>query len=146
MKKRGQGLVITGALGLMLSIVAMSATAASGCWLEIYDQGGMQGKKVRIEGPKELPSLAKLSGENWSDRIDSLEVGPKAQVYAFRQENFKEDESGMAYHGEAIRAWGEDPKTYGDREISFGPGRKEHHLGELHFHQNINSLKIECIP
>ena len=123
--------------------VAPMAKAGGDCWLD--DQGGFQGKKVRIEGPKELPSLTHLDGENWSNRIDSVEVGPKAQVYAFRQENFKDDYSGLAYHGDAIRNWNEDAKTFSEREITFGAGHKEHHLGELHFHQNINSLKIQCI-
>jgi hypothetical protein len=120
--------------------------AGGDCWLEIYDQNGFEGNKVKIEGPADLPSLAKLNGENWGNRIDSLAVGPKAQVWAFRQENFKDDYSGLAYHGDAIRNWGEDARSFSDREISFGAGHREHHLGELNFHRNINSLKIGCVP
>jgi hypothetical protein len=130
-------------------IVAGSAagTAAAGdCWLDIYDKTELNGAHVRIEGPVELPSLAKLNNENWGSRIESLEVGPKAKVTAFRQENFKENSEGPAYHGEALKAWGEKPESYSDQEISFGPGKKEHHLGEAHFHRAINSLVVKCLP
>ena len=67
-------------------------------------------------------------------------------MVAFRQENFKEDLSGQPYHGDAIKNWGGDAKSYSDVEITFVPGQKEHHLGELNFHENINSLKIMCVP
>jgi len=135
-------------LGLLLGSAGAVAPvwAGSDCWLEVYDQNGFQGKKARIEGPAELPNLARLNGENWGNRIDSLQVGAKAQVWAFRQENFQDDSSGLAYHGDAIRNWGEEAKTFSDREISFGPSSREHHLGELNFHRNINSLKIGCLP
>lgn len=134
-------------LALVAVVVAMPVVAMAGdCWLDVYEEVGLQGKKVRIDGPRELPSLAKLNGENWGSRIDSLEVGPKAQIYAYRQEDFKDDYSGLGYHGDAIRTWKDDAKAYSDREISFGAGHREHHLGELNFHRNINSLKIQCLP
>lgn len=120
--------------------------AAGDCWLDIYDQTDFKGNHVRIEGPVELASLGKLNGQDWNNRIDSLAVGPKAQVLAYRQESFKEDTTGLSYHGDAIKNWGENPKNYSDIEISFGPNQKEHHLGELNFHHNINSLKIKCLP
>jgi hypothetical protein len=51
----------------------------------------------------------------------------------------------LAYHGEALKAWGEKPESYDDQQIIFGPGKQEHHLGELYFHQNIQSLKVSCL-
>lgn len=123
-----------------------SSAAAGDCWLDVYDQSNYEGAHVRIDGPAELPSLHNLKGQEWSNRIESLVVGPKAQVLAFRLEGFKEEVSGMPYHGDAIKAWGEEAKSYSDKEITFGPSRKEHHLGELNFHRNINSLKLICMP
>lgn len=132
---------------LLTLLAASSAVSAGGdCWLDIYDRTNFEGAHVRIDGPAELLSLGRLAGEDWSNRIDSLVVGPKAQVVAFRQEHFREDQSGQPYHGDAIKNWGGDPKSYSDLEITFGPGQKEHHLGELNYHQNINSLKIGCLP
>ncbi len=90
--------------------------------------------------------MSSVNGENWSSRIDSLIVGPKAQGLAFRQENFKEDQTGLTYHGDAIKSWGGDAKGYADTEVTFVANQKEHHLGELNFHQNIRSLKIRCLP
>ncbi|QSA96304.1 hypothetical protein [Methylococcus sp. EFPC2] len=135
-----------GIAALALAGFSSPSPAAGDCWLDIYDQTDFKGNHVRIEGPAELASLAKLNGENWDNRIDSLVVGPKAQVLAYRQESFKEDTSGPIYHGDALKNWKESPKTYSDVEIAFGPDHKEHHLGELNFHHNINSLKIKCLP
>lgn len=120
--------------------------AANDCWLEVYEKTNFEGAKLRISGPAELPSLSNIHGEDWSSRIDSLVVGPKAQVLAFRQENFKEDQTGLTYHGDAIKSWGGDAKSYSDTEVTFVANQKEHHLGELNFHQNIRSLKIKCLP
>ena len=133
--------------GLVVAALSILQTAqASDCWLEVYDKTDFAGSHVRIEGPVQLPSLGKLNNENWGSRIESLIVGPKAQVLAFRQENFKEDLSGPVYHGEAIKQWGEKPESYSNQEISFGPDKKEVHLGELKFHRAINSLTIKCLP
>lgn len=133
-------------LGACLLAGSNAALASGDCWLDIYDKTNFEGAHVRIEGPAELLSLGKLAGEDWSNRIDSLKVGSKAQVIAYRLEHFQEAPSEQPYHGDAIRNWGGDPKGYSDQDISFGPGQMEHHLGELNYHQNINSLKIKCLP
>lgn len=133
-------------LGAAGCLLAASSVQASDCWLDVYDKTELAGTHVRIEGPAQLPSLAKLNNEDWRNRIESLSVGPKAQVLAYRQENFKEDSVGQAYHGEAIKQWGEKPESYSNQEISFGAGKKEHHLGEQGFHRAINSLVIKCVP
>ena len=131
---------------LLAASAVLQPVWAGDCWLEIYDKTDFNGSHVRIEGPAQIPSLAKLNNENWSNRIESLVVGPKAQVLAFRQENYKEDSIGQAYHGEALKAWGEKPESYSGQEISFGAGKREHHLGEQNFHRAINSLSIKCLP
>lgn len=125
---------------------SMSAEVRAGgdCWLDIYDKTDFKGAHVRIEGPADLANLRQLKGSNWSSRIESLTVGDKAQVTVFKEENFHVEEEGPTYHGEALKAWGEKPEAYGDQELTIGPGKKEHHLGELRFHQAIKSLLIRC--
>lgn len=119
---------------------------ASDCWVEIFDKTLFEGAHARLEGPADLPDLKRIGGADWSARIESLKVGPKAKVVAFRNENFKENAGGPVYHGEALQAWGESPESYSDQEIAFGPGAEEHHLGELNFHRAIRSLAIKCLP
>jgi len=144
---RQQAFDLKTATGLCLVALSALQTAYAGdCWLDVYDKTEFVGAHVRIDGPVQLPSLAKLNNEDWSNRVESLVVGPKAQVLAFRQENYKENDAGPVYHGEAIKAWGEKPESYSNQEISFGAGKKEHHLGEQNFHRAINSLTIKCLP
>jgi hypothetical protein len=134
---------------LFLSTIALLSFAglasAKECWLEVYDKANFEGEHVRIPGPAELASLKSLNGQDWSNRIESVVVGPDAEVLAFRQERFQAESKGPINHPEAFTNWGKgEIPGYGDMEITFGPGKKEHHLGELNFHRNINSLKIMC--
>ncbi len=129
----------------LLALSAVQAAYASDCWLDVYDKIDFAGAHVRIDGPVQMPSLAKLNNEDWGNRIESLIVGPKAQVLAFRQENYKENITGPVNHGEEIKAWGEKPESYSNQEIAFGAGKTEHHLGEVGFHRAISSLTIKCL-
>lgn len=118
---------------------------AGECWVDIYDQPNLLGTHVRLEGPVEMPNLKSISGENWSNRIESLLVGPSARVTAYKAEDFKESHVGPVAHPDAFKAWGQgEIPAYHDLEISFGPGKEERHLAELHFHKSINALKIFC--
>lgn len=126
-------------------LFSYDSASAGDCWLDIYDKPDFQGSHVRIEGPRDLPSLENLNGADWRSRIESLTVGPQAQVVAFKRENYNEQHKGLVYHPDALKSFGkEEMPAYHELEITFGPGKKEHHLGELNFHQNINSLKIRC--
>ncbi|WP_139559164.1 hypothetical protein [Methylotetracoccus oryzae] len=134
-------------LAALLWFGVSTASAAGDCWIEVFDRTDFAGNRVRIEGPAVLPSLTQLGGGDWSDRIESLVVGPAASVTVYRNEALRVDpEPGPAYHGEAIKSWGETPDAYSDQQATFGPGKREHHLGELRFHQNIRSLKVTCGP
>lgn len=131
--------VLAGCVGL-----ASQAFAAGDCWVDVYDKTNYGGQKHRFLGPLKLPSLKAVDGEDWSNRIDSLIVGPKAEVWLYKQENFKE---GLRYppnHPDALKLWHEKGIHPDDQELSFGPGQKEHHLGEMNFHHNTESLRIEC--
>jgi hypothetical protein len=96
-------------------------------------------------GPRDLANLKDLDREDWSNRVESLAVGPDAEVVAYKQTDYNEEHQGQLNHPDAFQAWGQkEVPAYHDLEIVFGPGKREHHLGELKFHQNINSLKLRC--
>ncbi len=134
------------ALTFMLWGLGEAPAYANECWLEIYEDNDFKGANTRIDGPAELADLRNLAGQNWSNRIDSLIVGSKAQVWAFTDINFEDTLDAPLNHPDALQAWGERKENNTEKEITFGPGKKAHHLGELNFHHNINSLKIACLP
>lgn len=142
---RHQPLILSAVLVAGALCAASTAAWGEECWVDVYDQANFQGNKARIAGPAELADLKQLNREDWSNRIESLEVGPDAEVVAFRKPNFEDKPQGPVNHPEAFKQWGEkEIGAYQEWDISFGPGSKEHHLGELHFHKNINSIKIRC--
>lgn len=127
-------------------LLACSGTAlGKECWVDIYDKPNFEGNHARIEGPAALPDLKSVNNEDWNNRIESLRVGADAEVVAFRRAGFDEKVEGPVNHPEAFQSWGtKDLPAYRELEITFGAGKEEHHLGELHFHQNINALKVRC--
>lgn len=135
----------TAALGLFSFATSTGLAAVGGCWADLYDKPDFKGAHVRLEGSQELPKLKNLNGADWSNRIESLVIGPEAELVAYKQADYNEEHLGEVYHPDALRAWGEkELPALHDLEITFGPGKREHHLGELRFHQTINSLKLSC--
>lgn len=132
--------------GLLVILLSMTGSAHGGdCWVDLFDKPAFAGAHLRLDGPAEFPTLRELGNSNWSNRIESLKVGPKAEVVAFKSENFVETHRGPVAHPDALKgADAAEIAASHDLEISFGPGKQQHHLGEMKFHKNINSLKIRC--
>jgi hypothetical protein len=130
---------------LWIGALTCSSAGASDCWVDLYDKPEFKGAHVRIAGPRDVANLKELNGEDWSNRLESLAVGPDAEVVAYKQADYNEEHKGQLNHPDAFQSWGQkEVPAYHDLEILFGPGKREHHLGELKFHQNINSLKLRC--
>lgn len=116
---------------------------ASGCWVDFFDEPDFSGPRVRIEGPTELPNLHALEGADWDDRIDSLEVGPGAEVTLYMNEGFQVPETPIN-HPHAIKQWGGRKDNYLPGVKPFSAGHKIHHLGEYGLHDQVSSLKVIC--
>ncbi|WP_419635988.1 hypothetical protein, partial [Thiolapillus sp.] len=90
-------------------------------------------------------TLGNVKGENWSERIDSIVVGPKAKVTVYENINYKLTLTEMSKFPVLMRSLGiteEDIKE--DSELIFGPNSMIHHLGEYNFHKKTKSLKVDC--
>ena len=116
------------------------------CWAEFYEYAQFIGDHFRVEGPKKFPNLRNVKGENWSERIDSIVVGPKAKVTVYENINYKLTLTEMSKFPVLMRSLGiteEDIKE--DSELIFGPNSMIHHLGEYNFHKKTKSLKVDCV-
>jgi hypothetical protein len=132
-------------ISLVFGLCLAAPASARECWADFFDKANFEGARVRVEGPAELPSLRSLQGEDWSSRIESLRVGADAEVVAYRRPGFDTATTEPVNHPYAFKSWGQQElPAYQELEIGFGPGKSEHHLGELNFHRNINSLKVRC--
>ena len=135
--------------GLMMLVLVAGAAAASAaprasaCWVDIYQGPDYTGAKLRIAGPAELASLKNIEGADWNDVIESLEVGPGAEVSVYGNENFALP-AGPVYHEQEIRSWGDKDENYRSQVATFTAGHKVHHLGEYGLHQQISALKVRC--
>lgn len=135
--------LITVILGVMLYGCGGTATA-SDCWLALYDSPNFSGQVARIEGPAELSNLTKVNGKDWSGLVDSVKTGPTAEVTLYKHENFRTESIDQPNHPDALRAWGNQDENYFEDHFILTPGESVHHLGEVHFHDQVRSLKIRC--
>jgi hypothetical protein len=92
------------------------------CWVELYEDSDfdVDDSYVRIKGPFEAGSLEALAGQDWSDEIQSIMVGPSATVFAY-----------------------EDPGFSGT-EVVFVADQKVGELADLNMSDDIESLKVQC--
>lgn len=106
---------------LVLPTTQVNQALASGCWVTFYGKREFKGESVTLLGPVELSGFDKSAGRQFKRELDSLAVGPKANLTVFEHQMFK------------------------DRYVQFGPGSKEggliHRLG---FGGRVQSLKLNC--
>ncbi|MDF9392400.1 MULTISPECIES: hypothetical protein [Methylococcus] len=135
------GLVVC--VGALVGSMAQAASRSGDCWVDIYRGPDYTGAKVRVFGPVEMASLKDLEGADWNDVIESLEVGPAAEVSVYGNENFALP-SGPVYHEQEIRSWGGKDENYRSQVATFTAGHKVHHLGEYGLHDQVSALKVRC--
>jgi hypothetical protein len=64
----------------------------NGCWAKLYSRENYAGDMLTLVGPSTLADMdnAGFFGLNWDDRVDSLELGPKATMTVYDNENFRD--------------------------------------------------------
>lgn len=113
------------------------------CWVDLYRGPDYTGAKARIFGPVELANLREVQGAAWDDAIESLEVGPGAEVSVYENENF-ELPKGPVYHSQELQSWGNKDENFRAGMATFTSGHKVHHLGEFGLHRLISAMKVKC--
>ncbi len=117
-------------VGGLLAVGALSAEAADmelqvidkNCWIEVFDDTKYDADDphVKIQGPKEYPSLKNLNGKDWNNDIQSVIVGSGATVHAYKDKDFR------------------------GTEIAFTSGQRIPDLSKLDMSNEIESMKITC--
>jgi hypothetical protein len=64
----------------------------SGCWVKLYDEPLYRGHQLIVYDGMELPTLKISEDSDWTGQIRSLEVGPRAKVTLYRDENYVNEE------------------------------------------------------
>lgn len=131
----------------LLALMAVFATAPSArpidCWVDLFNGSDFTGKQERIYGPLELANLSNIRGFDWNDAIESVEVGPGAEVTLYRRENFFVPEVPLN-HAPELKAWNFEDENYRSGAVTFTQGHRVHHLGEYQLHRQVSSLKVIC--
>ncbi len=107
---------------ILLLPFAFTATTdfGNGCWVRVFDSYTYVGPSRTLLGPLNLPHLQMPDGTDWKGQIDSMILGPQAQVTAFSQENFS------------------------GKEKVLSPGTKTQNLTAL-LNQETESMRLNCV-
>lgn len=64
----------------------------NGCWAKLYSRDNYGGDMLTLVGPTMLSDMdsAGFFGLNWDDRVESLELGPKATMTVYDNENYRD--------------------------------------------------------
>jgi hypothetical protein len=58
-----------------------------GCWVDLYEQPGFRGRRLRLFGPGSYVNLW-VAPEDWGDEAGSVVAGPAAYVQCFEELDF----------------------------------------------------------
>lgn len=73
-----------------VDLAAKESTTKGGCWAKIYDGENHTGDTLTLAGPISLADMSGPFGLNWDDRVNSVEIGPKAILTVYDNEGFRD--------------------------------------------------------
>ena len=102
--------------------VVSPSNTDNNCWVKVFESDNFRdtGSSATIRGPIDLATLENLEGKDWDDAIESLQVGPDAELQVWKSANY----SGTA--------------------LTFQPNQQIQNLAKLNFADEIGSLKVVC--
>ena len=101
--------------------LASSDTLGNGCWARLYDSANFRGNQLSLVGPVDMPNMRTAFGTDWGGEFDSIQVGPKATLTVYDNENYR------------------------DKAATLKPGQKVADLDtKLGTFEDIRSVKIAC--
>jgi hypothetical protein len=106
---------------VLVPMAVLTPTFANGCWVRLHDSTDFKGNQLSLVGPIDMPNMRTAFGTDWSGQFDSIEVGPKARVTVYDNENYKQ------------------------KSASFEPGAKVRDLDEkMGTFEQIRSAMVAC--
>lgn len=106
---------------LPVELAPKENSTKSGCWAKIYDRENFSGDSLTLAGPVSLADMSGPFGLNWDDKVNSIELGPKASVTVFDNEAFR------------------------DQVAQFKPGQRVPDLSRrLGFFDEFASIRMSC--
>ena len=73
-----------------VAVAAKDNSMRSGCWAKIYSAANYSGDTLTLTGPLSIADMSGPYGLNWDDKVDSIELGPKATLTVFDNEQFRD--------------------------------------------------------
>ena len=104
----------------MITITTATVAESNGCWARIHDGQNYTGRTLTLMGEQSLPNLEFGQGYDWEGDIDSIEVGPKARLVLYEDEN------------------------YGDKKRELKANEKVADLHKTIFSEGVESMKLMC--
>ncbi|MDQ1921561.1 beta/gamma crystallin domain-containing protein [Massilia pseudoviolaceinigra] len=127
--QQGQGAPAAGQMVVPATIFMLVPVAVatkdnamkSGCWARIYSGKNYSGDTLTLAGPLDIADMSGPFGLNWDDKVDSVEIGPKATLTVF------------------------DNQKFADQVAQFKPGQRVPDISKpLGFFDEFASVRLSC--
>lgn len=73
-----------------IAVATKDNSMRSGCWAKIYSATNYSGDTLTLTGPLSIADMSGPYGLNWDDKVDSIELGPKATLTVFDNEQYRD--------------------------------------------------------
>lgn len=104
-----------------VAVAVKDNSMKSGCWARIFSRANYAGDVLTLTGPLSIADMGGPFGLNWDDKVDSVEVGPKATLTVYDNEQFR------------------------DQVAQFKPGQKVADISKpLGFFDEFASVRLTC--
>lgn len=104
-----------------VDIAAKDSAMKSGCWAKIYSKTNYAGDTLTLTGPLSIADMDGPYGLDWDDKVDSIELGPKATLTVY------------------------DNEAYRDQVTQFKPGQRVADISKpLGFFDEFASIRMTC--
>jgi hypothetical protein len=72
----------------VVTITTVTVAEKEGCWARIHSDENFRGDTLTLVDGQSLPDLQLGFLGDWEGKVDSVEVGPKAKLTLYKDENF----------------------------------------------------------
>jgi hypothetical protein len=105
---------------------ARTMPSPDGCYVQVWEQPGLNGASDFVNGPRRYENLRDLPGRGrWKDRIRSLRLGPTASAVAWSHEQFRGTSLTLTADGRQRGTFEAVPSKIQSLDITCRSGRAE---------------------
>lgn len=105
----------------VIVVTSYELSQGTGCYATLFQEPGFRGKQITVFDGVDIPEMKFSDGSNWTGKVKSIIVGPKARLILYGQTFWK------------------------DRDYTIAPSTRIQSI-ETYPWNDVESLQLKCVP